>query len=207
MLRRKFCRDRDDHPCPQDLTGGRADALFNCGEPTTQTALEMILHSSRTCDARRQSAGINGRRSPPVAAKKSKAEVITMPRMSRRSQGAQPRIKGMCQENAAARSSLHRRRGGRRGVRRPALTDFCCAGAGTRSGWLPQTGLEDLTVAERRILKRIAAGQTRRDRRRIVISPARSSRTGQHLRSWATGSNRLLQFALENRDASASSVK
>ena len=65
-------------------------------------------------------------------------------------------------------------------------------------------GLDDLTVAERRILKRIAAGKTTKEiAAELFISPrtVESHRANICTKLDLTGSNRLLQFALENRDA------
>jgi DNA-binding NarL/FixJ family response regulator len=65
-------------------------------------------------------------------------------------------------------------------------------------------GLEDLTVAEKRILKRVASGKTTREiAAELFISPrtVESHRANICEKLELTGSNRLLQFALENRDA------
>lgn len=65
-------------------------------------------------------------------------------------------------------------------------------------------GLEDLTMAERRILKRISLGQTTKQiAAELFISPrtVESHRANICTKLNLTGSNRLLQFALENRDA------
>jgi DNA-binding NarL/FixJ family response regulator len=65
-------------------------------------------------------------------------------------------------------------------------------------------GLEDLTVAERRILKRIADGKTTKEiATEFFISPrtVESHRANICDKLELTGSNRLLQFALQNRDS------
>jgi DNA-binding NarL/FixJ family response regulator len=65
-------------------------------------------------------------------------------------------------------------------------------------------GLDDLTVAERRILKRIADGKTTKEiASEFFISPrtVESHRANICEKLGLTGSNRLLQFALQNRDA------
>jgi DNA-binding NarL/FixJ family response regulator len=65
-------------------------------------------------------------------------------------------------------------------------------------------GLDDLTVAEKRILKRVAAGKTTREiAAELFISPrtVESHRSNICEKLELTGANRLLQFALENRDA------
>jgi len=67
-------------------------------------------------------------------------------------------------------------------------------------------GLEDLTVAERRVLRRIADGNTTRQiAAEFFISPrtVESHRANICEKLELTGSNRLLQFALQNRDALA----
>jgi len=87
----------------------------------------------------------------------------------------------------------------------PSLTDFLLRRRG-RAGTLAtrKPGLEDLTVAERRILKRIAQGKTTKEiAAELFISPrtVESHRANICDKLELTGSNRLLQFALENRDA------
>jgi DNA-binding NarL/FixJ family response regulator len=65
-------------------------------------------------------------------------------------------------------------------------------------------GLDDLTVAERRILKRIAEGKTTKEiATEFFISPrtVESHRANIREKLALRGSNRLLQFAVENRDA------
>lgn len=65
-------------------------------------------------------------------------------------------------------------------------------------------GLDDLTVAEKRILKRVAAGKTNREiAGELFISPrtVETHRANICEKLELTGTNRLLQFALENRDA------
>lgn len=65
-------------------------------------------------------------------------------------------------------------------------------------------GLSQLTAAERRILKRIAQGRTSREiATECGISPRTVDSHRAHIceKLGLTGSNRLLQFALEHRDA------
>jgi DNA-binding NarL/FixJ family response regulator len=65
-------------------------------------------------------------------------------------------------------------------------------------------GLDDLTVAERRILKRIADGKTSKEiAAELSISPRTVESHRAHIceKLGLTGSNRLLQFAMGNRDA------
>jgi DNA-binding NarL/FixJ family response regulator len=87
----------------------------------------------------------------------------------------------------------------------PSLTDFLLSRRG-RAAKLArhQPGIEDLTVAERRILKRIAAGQTTKEiAAELFVSPRtiESHRANICTKLNLTGSNRLLQFAIENRDS------
>jgi DNA-binding NarL/FixJ family response regulator len=87
----------------------------------------------------------------------------------------------------------------------PSLTGFLLRRR-SRAELLAQKrpGLEDLTVAERRILKRIAGGKTTKEiATEFFISPrtVESHRANICDKLELTGSNRLLQFALENRDA------
>jgi DNA-binding NarL/FixJ family response regulator len=87
----------------------------------------------------------------------------------------------------------------------PSLTDFLLRRR-SRAETLAQKqpGLEDLTVAERRILKRIAAGKTTKEiATEFFISPrtVESHRANISEKLGLTGSNRLLQFAILNRDA------
>jgi DNA-binding NarL/FixJ family response regulator len=67
-----------------------------------------------------------------------------------------------------------------------------------------QPGLEDLTVAERRILKRIAEKKTTKEiASELFISPrtVESHRANICDKLSLTGSNCLIQFAIEHRDA------
>jgi DNA-binding NarL/FixJ family response regulator len=87
----------------------------------------------------------------------------------------------------------------------PSLTGFLLRRR-SRAELLAQKrpGLEDLTVAERRILKRIADGKTTKEiATEFFISPrtVESHRANICDKLELTGSNRLLQFALQNRDA------
>lgn len=87
----------------------------------------------------------------------------------------------------------------------PALTSFML-GRRRRTEALAarQPCLEDLTVAEKRILQRIAAGKTSKEiAAELFVSPrtVESHRANICDKLGLAGSNRLLQFALENRDA------
>jgi DNA-binding NarL/FixJ family response regulator len=87
----------------------------------------------------------------------------------------------------------------------PSLTDFLLRRR-SRAEHLARKrpGLEDLTVAERRVLKRIAEGKTTKEiAAEFFISPrtVESHRSNICDKLELTGSNRLLQFALQNRDA------
>src|SRR3974390_2721506 len=87
----------------------------------------------------------------------------------------------------------------------PSLTGFLLRRR-SRAELLAQKrpGLEDLTVAERRILKRIADGKTTKEiATEFFISPrtVESHRANICEKLSLTGTNRLLQFALQNRDA------
>lgn len=67
-----------------------------------------------------------------------------------------------------------------------------------------QPSLEDLTVAEKRILQRIAAGKTSKEiAAELFISPrtVETHRANISTKLGLSGANRLLQFAWENRDA------
>jgi len=89
----------------------------------------------------------------------------------------------------------------------PSLAEFLLRRRGrAESLGTHKPGLEDLTTAERRILKRIAAGQTSKQiAAELFISPrtVETHRSNICTKLNLTGSNRLLQFALENRDALA----
>jgi two-component system, NarL family, response regulator DegU len=87
----------------------------------------------------------------------------------------------------------------------PSLTDFLLRRRhrGDRLA-AHKPGLDDLTMAEKRILKRVAAGRTNKEiAAELFISPrtVESHRANICEKLGLTGSNRLLQFALENRDA------
>ena len=87
----------------------------------------------------------------------------------------------------------------------PSLTDFLLrrrSRAETLASQKP--GLDNLTIAEKRILKRVAFGKTNKEiAAELFISPrtVESHRANICEKLSLTGSNRLLQFALENRDA------
>jgi len=67
-----------------------------------------------------------------------------------------------------------------------------------------QPSLQDLTIAERRILKRVADKKTTRDiAAELFISPrtVESHRAKICSKLGLKGANSLLQYAIENRDA------
>jgi len=109
-------------------------------------------------------------------------------------------------ENAAAEilDCIRRVAGGEAYVS-PSLTDFMLRRR-SRAEHLARKrpGLEDLTTAERRILKRVAEGKTTKEiAGEFFISPrtVESHRSNICDKLGISGSNRLLQFALENREA------
>jgi DNA-binding NarL/FixJ family response regulator len=87
----------------------------------------------------------------------------------------------------------------------PSLTDFLLrrrSRADSLASHKP--GLDDLTVAEKRILKRVASGITTKEiAAELFISPrtVESHRANICEKLELVGAHRLLQFALENRDA------
>jgi DNA-binding NarL/FixJ family response regulator len=87
----------------------------------------------------------------------------------------------------------------------PALSDFLLRRRSrTEALASHKPGLDDLTVAEKRILKRVASGKTNREiAAELFISPrtVETHRANICEKLELTGTNRLLQFALENRDA------
>lgn len=90
----------------------------------------------------------------------------------------------------------------------PSLTGFLLRRRG-RAEALAQhrPGLSDLTTAERRILKRIAEKKTSREiAAELQVSPrtVETHRTNICTKLSLKGSNSLLQFALENREALSS---
>jgi DNA-binding NarL/FixJ family response regulator len=87
----------------------------------------------------------------------------------------------------------------------PSLTDFLLRRR-SRAEFLARNrpGLEDLTVAERRVLKRIADGKTTKEiAAEFFISPRTVDSHRAHIceKLELSGANKLLQFALQNRDA------
>jgi DNA-binding NarL/FixJ family response regulator len=87
----------------------------------------------------------------------------------------------------------------------PSLTDFLLRRR-SRAEFLARKrpGLEDLTVAERRVLKRIADGKTTKEiAAEFFISPRTVDSHRAHIceKLELSGANKLLQFALQNRDA------
>jgi DNA-binding NarL/FixJ family response regulator len=87
----------------------------------------------------------------------------------------------------------------------PLFTDFLCRRRSHADSLArQQPGLTQLTLTERRILKRIAMGKSSKE---IATEDGISARTVEshraHIREKLAlrGSNRLLQFALEHRDA------
>lgn len=87
----------------------------------------------------------------------------------------------------------------------PSLTDFLLRRRSRAESLAShKPGLEDLTVAEKRILKRVAQGKTNKEiAAELFISPrtVESHRSNICEKLELTGANRLLQFAFENRDA------
>jgi DNA-binding NarL/FixJ family response regulator len=87
----------------------------------------------------------------------------------------------------------------------PSLTDFLLRRRSrTESLASHKPGLDDLTVAEKRILKRVALGKTTKEiAAELFISPrtVETHRSNICEKLELIGANRLLQFALENRDA------
>ena len=87
----------------------------------------------------------------------------------------------------------------------PSLTDFLLRRR-SKAELLARKrpGLEDLTLAERRVLKRIASGKTTKEiAAEFFISPrtVESHRANICSKLELAGSNRLLQFALQNQEA------
>lgn len=87
----------------------------------------------------------------------------------------------------------------------PSLTDFMLRRRSrTEELARKRPGLDDLTVAERRVLKRIADGKTSREiAAEFFISPRTVESHRAHIceKLGLSGSNKLLQFALQNRDS------
>jgi len=87
----------------------------------------------------------------------------------------------------------------------PSLTDFLLRRRSRAESLAShKPGLDDLTVAEKRILKRVAVGKTNKEiAGELFISPrtVETHRANICEKLELTGTNRLLQFALENRDA------
>jgi DNA-binding NarL/FixJ family response regulator len=87
----------------------------------------------------------------------------------------------------------------------PSLTDFLLRRRSRAESLAShKPGLEDLTVAEKRILKRVAQGRTNKEiAAELFVSPrtVESHRSNICEKLELTGANRLLQFAFENRDA------
>jgi DNA-binding NarL/FixJ family response regulator len=87
----------------------------------------------------------------------------------------------------------------------PSLTDFLLRRRSRAESLAShKPGLEDLTVAEKRILKRVAQGKTNKEiAAELFVSPrtVESHRSNICEKLELTGANRLLQFAFENRDA------
>jgi len=87
----------------------------------------------------------------------------------------------------------------------PALTNFLLKRRGKfESLNRRQPGMAHLTVTERKILKNISQGKTSREiARQFGISPRTVDSHRAHIceKLGLSGSNRLLQFALEQRDA------
>ena len=87
----------------------------------------------------------------------------------------------------------------------PSLTEFLLRRRSRAESLAShKPGLDDLTVAEKRILKRVALGKTTKEiAAELFISPrtVESHRANICEKLELIGANRLLQFALENRDA------
>jgi DNA-binding NarL/FixJ family response regulator len=87
----------------------------------------------------------------------------------------------------------------------PSLTDFLLRRRSRAESLAShKPGLDDLTVAEKRILKRVALGRSNKEiAAELFISPrtVESHRSNICEKLELVGANRLLQFALENRDA------
>jgi len=87
----------------------------------------------------------------------------------------------------------------------PSLTDFLLRRRSRAESLAShKPGLDDLTVAEKRILKGVASGKTTKEiAAELFISPrtVETHRANICEQLELIGSNRLLQFALENRDA------
>ncbi len=87
----------------------------------------------------------------------------------------------------------------------PSLTDFLLRRRSRAESLAShKPGLDDLTVAEKRILKRVSVGKTTKEiAAELFISPrtVESHRANICEKLGLIGANRLLQFALENRDA------
>lgn len=87
----------------------------------------------------------------------------------------------------------------------PSLTDFLLRRRSRAESLASRKpGLEDLTVAEKRILKRVALGKTTKEiAAELFISPrtVETHRANICEKLELIGANRLLQFAFENRDA------
>jgi len=87
----------------------------------------------------------------------------------------------------------------------PSLTDFLLRRRSRAESLAShKPGLDDLTVAEKRILKGVASGKTTKEiAAELFISPrtVETHRANICEKLELIGSNRLLQFALENRDA------
>lgn len=87
----------------------------------------------------------------------------------------------------------------------PSLSDFLLRRRSSAEALAShKPGLDDLTVAEKRILKRVAAGKTNREiAAELFISPRTVETHRAHIceKLELTGANRLLHFAFENRDA------
>jgi len=87
----------------------------------------------------------------------------------------------------------------------PSLTDFLLRRRSRAESLAShKPGLDDLTVAEKRILKRVALGKSNKEiAAELFISPrtVESHRANICEKLELVGANRLLQFALENRDA------
>jgi DNA-binding NarL/FixJ family response regulator len=208
----------DDHPLfRQGLRQAvEGDARFELvGEADTgQKALDLILQLKPDVAVLDINLpGMNGLEvASTLQAKKSTANLVILTMLKDEpafNKALNLGIKGyVLKENAAGEilSCIASVAGGEAYVS-PSLTDFLLRRRNCAERLEShKPGLEDLTVAERRILKRIAHGRTNKEiASELFISPrtVESHRANICEKLALKGSNRLLQFALENRDALA----
>ena len=206
----------DDHPLfRQGLRQAVAgDARFEIvGEADNgPAALEMILRLKPVVAMLDVNLpGMNGLEvAAALGAKKSETRLVILTMLKDEqafNQALNLGIKGyVLKENAAAEilSCLAAASAGEAYIS-PSLSEFLLRRR-NRSQQLAthKPGLDNLTVAEKRILKCVAAGRTNKEiAAELFISPrtVESHRANICQKLDLTGSNRLLQFALEHRDA------